>query len=440
MTEIDKTKSKDDKAVNDTANKTDAPKDTVDQGAAGVKKTDAGKNTDKAPNKASAPAVKAQKSGGKSKTYFLILLIILIIALGAALFYQQQQYEAIKQDLQSLTDSNVALVKKAEANATAALQATQEQNNKIISLNKLLDATNNQLQEIDKALQLVTDSGSDLLLLNDIDHLVTVAQQQLMLGGNVANAIISLEAAQAQLARANRTAFVSLQQAINGDLDRLRSVATVNLSALSNKVDELVALIGSAPLLVPDTVIANNSSASNGLESNLTDTDTTNSNDLAEDQGSDYTDLEYWNQLSKDLWEQSKSFGSALTIDLKKLFDIRKINDEAALLMSPDQAQRFRETLSQRAITAQLALLMQQTKIWHDELDKIAAAIDKRFDMSSQQARNALQLARELYDASIEVDLPKLKNSFSAIAAVRDDITAKENAAELSEQAASETN
>lgn len=421
-------------------NKTKSDKDPVaDNVKKGASKSTANPDPKKAADKGQ-PVTGGKKPSSKNKllTYFLILLIILVLALGAALFYQQQQYQAMKTDMQKLSDSNVAMVKKAESDAAAALRASEEQNEKINSLNKILDNTSSQLQEIDRALQLVTDSGSDLLLLNDIDHLVTVAEQQLLLGGNVANAIISLEAAQAQLARANRAAFASLQQAINGDIDKLRAVAKVNLSALSNKVDELVELIGSAPLIVPDAVNTESDSQKTGPMSNKND---------ADDDGSEFeapsgsiTEKQYWSQLSKDIWQQSKILGSALSSDLKELFDIRKIDDEAALLMSPDQAQRFRETLSQRAITAQLALLMQQTKIWHEELEKISAAVAKRYDMSSQQSRNALKLARELYDTTIEVQLPKLKNTLSAIAAVRDEMSAQENEAESAEQAAAETN
>src|SRR5690606_20732290 len=119
-------------------------------------------------------------------------------------------------------------------------------------LRKALDQAQAQVDDLDQALQMMTDSGSDLLLLNDIDRLVTIAQQQLKLDGNVANAIISLEVAQARLARANRPALAALQQSINGDVDRLRAVVTVDLSSLSARLDRLYVLVGEAPLLVPD--------------------------------------------------------------------------------------------------------------------------------------------------------------------------------------------
>src|SRR5690606_12746997 len=91
-----------------------------------------------------------------------------------------------------------------------------------------------------------------LVLLNDIDHLATIAQQQLELGGNVRNAIVALESAQAQLARANRPALASLLQTVNGDLERLRAASTIDIAAFSRQLDELAMLLTEAPLVVPD--------------------------------------------------------------------------------------------------------------------------------------------------------------------------------------------
>src|SRR5690606_34576240 len=86
------------------------------------------------------------------------------------------------------------------------------------------------------------------------DHLVTIAQQQLELGGNVRNAIVALESAQAQLARANRPALASLLQTVNGDLDRLRAASTIDIAAFSQQLEELAMLVTDAPLIMPDKI------------------------------------------------------------------------------------------------------------------------------------------------------------------------------------------
>ena len=116
--------------------------------------------------------------------------------------------------------------------------------------------TQSQYHALQQAWQNFNDSASDELLANDVERLLTLANQQLRLAGNVSNAIVALETAQARLARADRPRFSSLQQAINGDLDRLRAVSTVDIPAQAARIERLSVLISKAPLLVPDAAQA----------------------------------------------------------------------------------------------------------------------------------------------------------------------------------------
>ncbi|WP_322999740.1 uroporphyrinogen-III C-methyltransferase [Castellaniella sp.] len=367
---------------------------------------------------ASAQASPRQSSGfGR---LLLVVLILLALVLGAALYEQNRQYRVLKADFQRQHSENSQLIQDARSQAAQALSMAREQAAQVDSLRSTLESTSNQVQELDQALQLMTDSGSDLLLLNDIDHLVTIAQQQLSLGGNVANAIISLEAAQAQLARANRPNLAALQQSINGDLDRLRAVATINLPALSAQLDQLSGLIGSAPLLVPDVVAATSHDAAAPAAAPAGAAAGSESDAAASSTG--------WQGVLQDGWHWTRDAAAQVTQDLRGLLDIRRVGDSAALLMSPDQAQRFREGLKQRAVTAQLALMMHQSRIWKTELDRVAQAIDQRYDMRAESSRQALKLARALHDMPIEIAMPALDNSLAAIAAARDAEAAQDDA------------
>jgi uroporphyrin-3 C-methyltransferase len=347
----------------------------------------------------------------------IVLLVLLALVLGGALYYQQQQYRQLRADLLKQHDDSVRLVQETQSQASQALALAKQQAAQVEDLRSTLDATSNQVQELEQALQMLTDSGSDLMLLNDIDRLVTIAQQQLGLGGNVANAIISLEAAQAQLARANRPSLAALQQTLNGDLDRLRAVATINVPALSGQLEQLSDLVASAPLLVPDAAAqpvprpsagAGAATASAGTPASVSGT-------------------AGWRATLMETWAWTRDGAQALAHDLRGLFDIRRVSDTAALLMSPDQALRFREGLKQRTVTAQLALMMHQPKIWQAELEQVARAIDRRYDMHAESSRQALKLARALHDTPIEIQLPTVDNTLQAIAAAREAAAAEDS-------------
>lgn len=366
---------------------------------------------------ATAQAGKGRTRSGGSATA-VILLVLLALVLGGALFYQNRQYRALRADLQQQHQQSVQLVQETRAQAGQALSLVQAQAARLQELSGALDATTGQVQELDQALRMMTDSGSDLLLLNDIDHLVTIAQQQLALGGNVANAIISLEAAQAQLARANRPGLAALQQSINGDLDRLRAVATIDLPALTARIDRLSDLVGTAPLLIPD---AAGQPAGPAVPAPAAGSPASTASPAPAEPAP-----EGWRAVAADAWQWTRDAAGLVSQDLRGLFDVRRVDDAAALLMSPDQALRFREVLKQRAVTAQLALMMRQSRIWQAELEQLSRAIDQRYDMRAESSREALKIARELRDTAIEVKLPTVDNSLAAIAAARDAAAAED--------------
>lgn len=374
------------------------------------------KAVDKAVNKAAA-----KKSSGNALQYILLLLIIALVV-GIWFIHNQttQQITSIEQQLQQQTEQTKLAINQSKQ----AIDALDKQNQQIDLLNKGLNQSKNDFHSLNKAFQLVAERGSDLILLNDIEHLVTIAQQQLQLSGNVANAIISLETAQAQLSRVNKPEFASLQQTLNGDLDRLRTAATVDVSLLSGSLDELAGLVLQAPLLVPDQAVP-------AIESQLKNSITEkNNNDTSSIVDTTYESENWWQQLPAKAWQWSVETASTIKYDLNQFVSVRRVDDASALLISPDQATRFRDNLRLRIMTAQLALMMGQSQVWHTETSAVLDAIQTRFDKDSSITRKAIKIARLVADAQIDVKIPTVNNTVNAINAIRESDTAQSNNAE----------
>lgn len=340
----------------------------------------------------------------------VVLLSVVAVALAGGVWYQHTVSQDLISRLEAQTRSSAEEIRTATQQAQQALTAVSQQQSTIDALSAELQDSKAELDGLSRAFQTITDRGSDLVLLNDIDHLVMIAQQQLQLNGNVANAIISLETAQAQLARANRPALASLLHTINGDLDRLRAATTVDIALLSTRLDELAGLVTQAPLLVPDGATA--SAADHDQES-------------AEEQSPRMSDTD----VASDIWwkgmlERGQQWTlhtlSSLRYELGQFISIRRVDDAAALLISPDQASRFRDSLRQRIMTAQLALMMDQSLVWETETDSLLQAIESRFDPQSALTRQAVRLAREVADTSIDTPLPDVQNSIKALEAVNE--------------------
>lgn len=341
-----------------------------------------------------------------------IIVLILVVALAAALWYQQQIFKKSSAVLLSQVQTTASTAIRASEQSQQALSLVQAQSSQLAQLKTSLNDTQDLYQNLEQAFQTLTDSGSDLVLLNDIDHLVSIANQQLLLSGNAGNAIIALEAAQAQLARANRPSLAALQQAINGDVDRLRAVSTVDLAQLSSRLDELKVLVSQAPLLVPDdaapqvdttarqgsAILGTNSASAGQAESNLSGWEGT---------------LSQASNWSRSLWNSIRQ-------DLGSFISVRRVQDSSSLLISPDQAGQLRENLRLRIMTAQLALMMRQPEVWKTETQTLVQALDTRYDDQTAPVQRALKLAQQLADTSIDVKLPTVSNSLQTLEALRD--------------------
>ncbi|WP_454693908.1 uroporphyrinogen-III C-methyltransferase [Achromobacter aegrifaciens] len=365
---------------------------------------------------ASAPAdpvkARAAKRGSGPLVPALIILILLAAGLGYALWMQRTQFVSAGREVATRLETLTTDLAQARKDTREALALAQAQAGRVGELEDTVRETQSQYNALQLAWQNFNDSASDELLANDVERLLTIANQQLRLAGNVSNAIVALETAQSRLARADRPRFSSLQQSINGDLDRLRAVSTVDIPAQSARIDRLVALIGKAPLLVPDAAAPGVAPAGEAAPA-VTPAPT------VDPLAGLPADAPWWQRWRAEMASWPGRAGAALAHELGGLITIQRVDEPAALLLSPEQADQVRGTLRQRLLTAQLAMLMRQPAVWKSELDNVGVTLAKYFDNRSPDTVAAQTLARELAQTDIAVRMPEVADSLNAVAALR---------------------
>lgn len=343
-----------------------------------------------------------------------LVLALIAVGLSGTVWMQQRQVLESQARLESGLSASESAAARAGSQLQDALGRLQAQEGRIERMQTELSDAAAVIQDLDEALRSMTDRGSELVLLNDIDHLATIAQQQLQLGGNVRNAIVALESAQSQLARAGRPSLASLMQTVNGDLDRLRAASTIDVAAFSRQLEELAMLLTEAPLVMPDEAgrRAEPEPETSAAPKREQPAPTVPPAGTAE--------RTWWQEAWETTRDWSQSAWGSLREDLGEFIDVRRVDDASALLMSPDQAARFRENLRTRVMTAQLALMMRQPEVWNTEMAAVVRAIETRYDQNSPMTRKALRLARGMADTSIDATLPTVDNTLQAINTLRE--------------------
>jgi uroporphyrin-III C-methyltransferase len=389
----------------------------------------------------SAARFRRKNTGPSWSVTLMLVFLLLAVVIGAWAWFAQKRFADAGREVATQVQSFTAQLVETKREAKLALGLVEGQTKLIVELQQSLAEAKNQYEGLEQAWASFNKGMEDSMLANDIDRLVTLASQQLRLANNVNNAVMALETALSTLVRADRPRFAAVQRAISADLDRLRSVPLVDISALSVRLETLATLIGRAPLLVPDAAVPSVAALSavaspvNAVQSGAAQVGAEQSGvvqpgavTVPQATGASGSPTAAADSLSSEAWwdaawRKTVIWSKAVVVfaakELASVVSIQRVTDANALLMSPEQGAQLRANLRTRVLTAQMALLMHQPSVWRAEIASIEASLTARYDPKAADTLAALRLVRELATMPVSAALPDMSDSIAALEAVR---------------------
>ncbi len=313
-------------------------------------------------------------------------LVLSLIALGASgfLFVQgqnvfKQQEMRIGQDLNkaALGNSENAVLLRATLEKQAALDA---------QLNKILQNEGDTAQTLDGIHRAYAEllKGRVNWLVDEIEVTLNTASQQLLLSGNVPVATTVLENVEQRLSRFEQPELLPIKQAISQDLATLKNRPYLNISATALRLDRLESAVDSLPLLVDSTMNAQNAEPAPTSKA-----------------GS------FWNRA----WNNTSEL-------VKSMVEVRKLDNNDAMLIGAEQVFYLRENLRLRLLDARLALLQHNSEVYQNALAAIEETVKRYFDVQSPNTQTWLKEVDEL--KSVEIRMVSDEALKASLAAVRD--------------------
>lgn len=343
-----------------------------------------------APAAATLPVGALPPRGARGPLVLAVLLGALAAAGLTAYVGLERSNEALVQRLQQLESEGAAAAERGEQALRAARAETQK-------LADDLERLRQQRADLDQ-LYLDLTRGRDEAALWEVERLVTVAAQELQVGGNLATALAALQAADARLARIDRPQLVNLRRALTGDIERLRSAPAVDLTGLAVKLDQLAAAVDGWPLLAEPPrkgPLAPAAPAAPGAAE-------------AAARGSDSAEAGAWAGVRRWLREE---FGG--------LLQIRQVDTPEALLLDATQQRLARQQMRLRLLNARQALLQRNDKLYRGDLGEAQQLLGRYFDARQPAVAAAAAQLKSMAQAPLSVDVPRVDATLAALRAAR---------------------
>ena len=318
-------------------------------------------------------------------------LIVALIALGLAGWQWVEtrlKLADTQQELARRLAENDAANKEIRALARLAQEQVAGVQGKLVALEAKIAESRSQQATLENLYQDLA-RNRDEWALAEIEQSVTLAAQQLQLAGNVQGAVLALQAADARLAGNSRPQFISLRKVLNRDLDRLRALPQLDMPGMNLRIENVIAAVDTLPLAIDARPRAEGKQAA-----------------AVEVAPTTYSaaSLDFWQRLGKDFWDEIRS-----------LVRIQRFDRDEPALLAPGQAFFLRENLKLRLLNARLALLARDQWTFRNELKHAQTWIDRYFDGRDKSLQTAQGALKQLAATEINIELPTLNESLSAI-------------------------
>jgi uroporphyrin-III C-methyltransferase len=341
----------------------------------------------------SAPLNRSDPANRRRYNWPAYLIALVALALVAWVSWDTRRQSAAMQqelarrlnDVDNVSKQNHAIALEAQEVTHEAQNKTAALQNKFVALeNKLSESQNQQvaLEALYQELSRTRDEWS----LAEVEQILTIANQQLQLAGNVKAALIALQAADARLQRIDKPQLAALRKVLDQDIERLKALPFLDTVGISVRLENLSAGIDALPLLSDARPIT----------------------DQAGEKTSAQPGEPFWTRIGRDTWAE-----------IKQLVRVQHMERPEAPLLSPTQSFFLRENLRLRLLSARLALLSRDEASYKADLKAAQDWLARFYDSKDKAQQNALASLHLLYASPIGLTLPDISGSLEAVHSYR---------------------
>lgn len=313
----------------------------------------------------------------------LILVLLALFTLAWQWLNTRHRFNEVEKSLSQKLEEYNALNQQSLALAKQAEERSTQANARTVLLEQKLAESRDQ-QEVLQTLYDQLAENREATAVAEVEQLLTIANQQLQLAGNVKSALLALQAADKRLQPLDLPRATQLRETLRLEIENLRKLPQVDVISISAQLESLADLCSTLPLISEGQPTLNVNAAKK-IE----------------------TPPAHLNALQK--------FGFSVWSDIKNLVTVERIDKPEPPLLSADHAFYLRENLKLRLLTARIALLQHDEASYRADLKTVSLWLNQYFDTKHPDAIKAFNILKKISAKDISIELPELTESLSAV-------------------------
>lgn len=323
-------------------------------------------------------------------------LLVVAVLFVAHLVYAHIEIGGLRAELAKRLQSGDDASLEAKTIARTTQDMMVDLQAKVANLENRQSETQNQQVSLSQMYQDLSKSRDDWSLA-EIEQVLSTANQQLQLSGNIDGALVALQNADRTLSHSKKPQFIVIRGAIARDIERLRAVPNIDTAGMALKLDGIINEVNRLPLMAGEKPLPDHrQEAYRGLKKQFEFSMSPSE----------------WMHSGAVLWND---WVDDMRGEIHSLVRVQEVDTPDALILSPSQAYYLKENLKLRLLSARLSLLSHSQNSFRNDIGAMLDLLDRYFDTSADSVKSVRATLRHLESSDLSVDIPTLSDSLSAV-------------------------
>lgn len=352
------------------------------------------------PTPSVAPEAK-YRTGPRWNRIFTSAAIAALAVLGWQVYDTRQDLAGVQAELARRLSESDKSAHEAQALARKAQEQYDSVQGRLAGLDAQVQEAQGQYASLD-ALRADFARARDGRALEEVEQAIAIAVQQLQLAGNVPAAVSALQSADARLAVLDQARVLPLRKLVIRDIETLKALPVADVASMALRLEAIIARVDSLPLGFERRPAAPQKASKPAGKKAVP------AQSAVAEASSPLASPNVFMGVLSELWG-----------DFRSLIRIERLDRPDPALLAPSQAAYLRENLRLRLLSARVALLQREGKLFVEDVQQARTWLLRYFDMEARATANTAEELALIAQARLSMTLPGLEESQAALRALK---------------------